>query len=254
MITCDSNEPVSIQMWISQSVPTDRELLNRPAILPRPDYVWIDWAGRIVGVSRKQGGEFAGGIDATEAQLLDEMGGVDHMALLIEGWVTPAADGGCQTWIQRESKTGTAYYKGKALGSSYKAMQGKLASFRAAGIDVIWTAGEYETAVCLVELYQWSQKTGEEHATFRRLIKEKYVLSVEDEQKRGMALLLMSIKGVGEEAALAIAEDFDSLAKLWPWLQDAEHMKYVAALPLRSGKRSVGPAVVSRLRKGFGIA
>jgi hypothetical protein len=80
----DQHEPAALDLYLHQlAIPTERQLLNRPAAIPRPDFGWHLPDGSYLGVSRKQAGEFIGGIDACEAQLLDEMGGCDYMALLI---------------------------------------------------------------------------------------------------------------------------------------------------------------------------
>ncbi len=254
-IEMDQNEPISIALYLSDCLDVERKLLNRPAPEPKPDYVFLNYEGKFVGVSRKQGGEWLGTIDSTEAQLLEEMGNVDYMALLIEGWFAPATDdsGGSYSWAP-SLKSPTIAYQNRHYPQSHKGMRMKLASLHDKGILILQTANELDTAITLIALYEEEQKPLAERTTFNRLTKEHYWIQEANLAKKDFALSLMGIRNarVGEEIALALADRFDTIAQLVNTLEagaDAE----IAKLPLRHARRTVGPAAVSRLKGALGI-
>ena len=249
-IYIDQHEPLSIEFLLSQSMPVERTLLNKPAAPARPDYWFLARDGRSVGVSRKQGGEFLGGIDACEVQLLEEMGGCDFMALLIEGWIAPASDGSAWDWRQRND---TMAHRNHHYAQNYQGVRAKMARFQDLGIMIIQTANEMDTAASLVALYSLMQKPETEHRTFSRLVKEHYWLTEPDARKKKLALLLMGLDGVGEEVALALANEFPDFACLWSWLEEPDGEKRLAVIPLGSGKRVVGPAIIRKIKGQLGI-
>jgi hypothetical protein len=261
----DQNEPDSISMWVAQSIPTDRLLLNAPAIPSRPDYCWYNHEGKLVGISRKQSGEFIGAIDAAESQLLAEMGGVDYLGLLIEGFWSAAPDGSCYTWEWKEDRVyrdaepwsyGALGYTRHHFRQSFKGVHQKLARLQDLGVMIIPTADMFSTATALVALYNESQKPDSMSTTFKRLIKEKHMVAEVDGPKRTLALQLMgAVPGIGEEIALAISDHCGTLFDVMSYLIDPDygdgHVD-LAKVPLRTGKRTVGPAAVKKLRSALG--
>ncbi len=256
----DQHEPISISLLLEQSVPTERVLLNKPAVPARPDYCWIDWEGKWHGVSRKQGGEFLGSVDATEAQLLEEMGGVDRLYLLIEGWISPDADGSAWAWRLAKGNERIAF-RDHHYRQSYKGVRAKLARLEDLGVMVVQTADETDTALALVALYEASLKPESEQRTLKRLIKEKYWLTEEDAARKSFMLTLMGIQGagVGEEVADALAGAFGTVAQLVRYFDAPGMEAEMAALPLRSSllpgarKRTIGPAAVAKLKGALGL-
>lgn len=247
----DQNEPLSIELLLTQSLPVERMLLNKPANPPRPDYWFLARDGRSVGVSRKQGGEFLGDIDACEAQLLVEMGGCDFMALLIEGWWEPTVDGKTRSW--RYGRTNQTAHPQHTYHQNGKGVRAKLARLQDLGIMIIQTANEVDTALSLVALYDVMQKAESEHQTFKRLIRERYYLDETDTRKKSLALFLMGLDGVGEEVAMALAGEFPSFASLYSWLAEPDGERRLAIIPMGSGKRMVGPSVVKRMKGQLGL-
>jgi hypothetical protein len=261
----DQHEPAALDLYLHQlAIPTERQLLNRPAAIPRPDFGWHLPDGSYLGVSRKQAGEFIGGIDACEAQLLDEMGGVDYLALLIEGRFGPAPNGQCYTYDYAEPHGrdregvlyGTSATVRRLFRQSYKGVRQKLARFCDLGIYVLETHNVEDTAYCLAALYTELQKPEASLTTFKRLIPEKWRLDEPDAAKKRFALQLMgACPGVGEEIALALADRFTSIFDLMSSILDPTYFRShtdIAKLPLRSGKRTIGPAAVAKIRQALG--
>lgn len=264
----DANEPAAVDLYVQKlGVDTQRMLLNRPAAIPRPDYGFYLPDGSYMGVSRKQCGEFVAGIDACEAQLMDEMDGCHYMALLIEGRMGPAPDGGTYAYsygkeVIREREGvgyGTTETVRRHYRQPYKGVRQKLARFWDLGIHVIESHDIEDTAACLVALHNELQKPEAALTTFKRLIPEKYRLDEADADRKRFCLQLMqSVPGGGEELGHALYDaGFRTLHQLVrcfdPWetvpLMD---WQAISALPLRSGKRSVGKAAVERIRKALG--
>jgi hypothetical protein len=269
VILVDDHEPAALDLYLhTLNMPTERLLLNRPAAIPRPDYGWHLPDGRYLGVSRKQAGEFIGGIDACEAQLLDEMGGCDYMALIIEGRFKPTAYGNCYVYEmgvdyvkanarKPEMAYGTTQVVRREFRQSYKGVRQKLARFCDLGIYVLETHDLEDTAYCLAALYTEFQKPEASLTTFKRLIPDKYRLDEPDAAKKRFALQLMgAVPGVGEEIALAIAESPN--CRSMRDLMDLLTVPYgnegasIASLPLRSGKRTIGPAAVKKIAEALG--
>lgn len=108
----------------------------------------------------------------------------------------------------------------------------------------------------LVALYRNDQEPKD--GVFDRLIVEKKYLSVEDEAKRKFALTLMGISDarLGEEMALAIANNVSSIGELVHLLEsgsDEYNGSYILSnYKLASGRR-IGDAATQRLKKALGI-
>jgi hypothetical protein len=270
----DQHEPAALDLYLHQfAIPTERQLLNRPAAIPRPDYGWHLPDGSYLGVSRKQAGEFIGGIDACESQLLDEMGGCDYMALLIEGRFGPAPYG-CYTYdydeIKGRERDGVTY--GTATGvrrlfrQSYKGVRQKLARFCDLGIYVLETHNVEDTAYCLAALYTELQKPEASLTTFKRLIPEKWRLDEPDADIKRFCLQVMgACPGIGEEIARATADwvkrspmSLTLFGLMW-CLNDADNspgMPSLAKEPIRTKEgvkgRTVGPAAVLKIKQALG--
>ena len=259
----DDHEPEAISLYLGQMVPTTRMLLNLPAQPPRPDYGFFNCEGKYVGVSRKQAGEFIGGIDATEAQLLVEMQACDYMVLLIEGYFSCATDGTCIVWEFKGDKVyrsappwtyGHLDYTRHNLRQSYKGVWQKLARLQDLGIMVLHTMDMHSTAVALVALYNEQQRPEAESTTLRRLLPEKYRVDEADQGKHDLALSLMGLTGakLGPELALGLADRFGSLYEIVTMYEGGAD-KEIAGTVLRGGKRTVGPAATAKLRRALGL-
>ncbi len=265
MLYQDQNEPMSIYGYLAQCIPVERVLLNKPANPPRPDYGFLDWEGKWYGVSRKQSGELMGDIDGMESQLLEEMQGCDYMALLWEGLILPAEDGGA--WILKQSaKTPSLWFQNRHYSQSWKGVRQKLASLHDKGVLILQTASELDTAGALVALYNEAQRPEGERRTLSRLTKERYYVSEVEQVRRDFMIACMSIPqgGWSEETADAAAT----------WMQEREAPLTLVALihclrewpdelakglmrsASREGARQVhiGPAKVQSMRRALGVS
>ncbi len=263
MIYIDIHEPISIELYLNQCMQVERTLLNRPAIPSRPDYGFLDWQGKWYGVSRKQAGEFLGGLDATEAQLLEEMGGCDYMALLIEGWITPAEDGGAWSWAI--SVNPHIAYQNRHYSQNYKGVRQKLASLHDKGILILQTANELDTAMALVALYDESQRPEGERRTLNRLIKQKTWITETDPVRRAFMLTVTHVEGGGweEETADAAATWMTErevpltlvalihCLKKWPGQMEKALMRSSTKEGAR--QMTIGPARVAKMRRALGV-
>lgn len=221
------------------------------------DVLWVSPHGTFQ-VEIKGQGEALGSLDALEAQLLRQLPMCDHHALLIYGITTGKDNGECATWKKGATKNGNGavFFRHHDFHQNYLGYRAKLARFVEHGVMVYEVPTLEDVATQLVALYRNSQHEG---STFKRLIKEKFALSEEDQAKRKLALTLMGIEGAGfgEELALATTDlladgEWDvSLAGLVHVLKfDPEAIQIQ---PLRSGKRTIGPAAVKRLKEALGI-
>lgn len=256
-ILMDIHEPTAIEDLLSQMVPTTRSSIN-PAL---PDY-YLMLPTMTAGIQRKKASEFVGAIDACEAQLRGdlEQQNCDYLILLVEGGLRPSPDGGTFTYSWREDKVwqddgvsafGSLSFSRRHYRQSYKGVMQFFSRLWALGIPVIRTEDTETTAIAIAALHADLEKPDELHKTFNRLIRDKYYLSETDQRKRQIAEFLMGIPSVGEELALSLTDAYPSFESLWSQLREDE--KVVAKTVLRGGKRTVGPASISKMKRFLGL-
>ena len=266
MLIIDVHEAANLVAALKQLVP-DSDTMSTSQF-NWPDFYWTAPDGTH-GHEHKAWGEVLGSLDHIEEQLGRQHPTVDHHGIIIRGVMTPWQDGkSCMTW----DVTGKGWMKATGRGwdratqkpipyqQNYKGLMQKLAAFQEWGIEVHQVHGWQDTANLVAGLYYRSQNP-EEHSTFRRMIKEKREVDwgIKDEGVRELTRQLMT--WTGEEVAVAIAS-----SSLFPRRKLAEVIKtlestsdeangeyMVSQLPLRSGKRKVGPAAVRKLMEGLGL-
>ena len=247
-IYLDSHESVEFELALSQCVDVERRLLNPE----RPDLYWVDSAGRQRGWENKQAGELLGSLDSVEEQLTRELEGVDYLGLTVRGVITPTHDGYCRTW-KPALKNPNIYVADQMYRTYYKSYAAWVSRLEANGIVVKEAADLNGLVLQVVAEYENSLKDDSAHRTFNRLVVLKQQVNEWDVAKRHVALQLMACcPGVGEEIALCLADHFPSMATLVNTLQAGATDK-IAALQLRSGKRTVGPAAVKNIVGSLGI-
>ena len=253
-ILIDSFEPIEIDILLQQSVEVTRANINQSpnTTLIYPDYLCVG-GSYVHGISRKQVGEILGSIDKCEDQLRRELAGpIERLTLLIEGVWKPVERG---VWAYKETEVG--FQRQHLYHQNWKGVCAWLNQLWQLGISVIQTPNLQGTAVAIVAIHDANLKADADHQTFKRLIKEQFWISEEDEKKRKLMLQLMGLQAnIGEEIAEAIATEYENLSlivlklcfeKQYDFLQD------IATLPLRNGKRAVGPAATKRLREALGV-
>lgn len=250
-IAIDSHESIELELLLSQVLDVERTDLNQDG---RPDIWFLNRSGKQVGIELKQAGEALGSLDSVEEQLGREMRGCEHLALGIRGVVTPSAAGFCQVW-EKSKNNPSIMFAGREFKQPYTGYRAWLARLQELGVLVIEVPDVESMALSIAALYNLSMKSEAEHKTFSRLIVEDYWIKEEDEQKRNLALTLMGLRpkwGGGEEVCLALAEHFPSLKTLLDTLESGADVE-IAAVKLRTGKRTIGPAAVAALKKAVGI-
>ncbi|KKN75192.1 hypothetical protein LCGC14_0383510 [marine sediment metagenome] len=206
-IFVDTFEPVQIEELIAQSVPTIRITLNHSS-QGIADYFWYAVDGHRIQVERKQIDEILSGMDSVEEQLRRELGnGIEETILLYEGTCEPipGLKSAIQSW--KLAKAGKVMVPSHKYNASYSGLHAWLSQLDKAGITIIHTCHYIGTAMCLVALYNNSQK--QEHVTLRRYIKEHITIKPYNEH----VITLMGIKGanIGEEIGLALIDRFGTV-------------------------------------------
>ena len=248
----DSHEPIDLQLLLEQSVELARERLNDFGLA---DLAWQDAESKWHTYERKQITELLGSLDSVEEQLGRQLRAskAAHYGLLIQGIALPHAEGiACYQW----SKTGVAYLS-RVVRQSYAGWRAWLNQLEEMGVAV-WELPSLEAlAAHIVALYNNSLKA--DHTTLRQHVKPRPFLL----QPQQHVLTLMGVEqaGIGEELAQALVGrevDVETGEITWsgkfttPWEVFNAEPKDIASAPLRSGKRTVGPAAASRLLEAIG--
>lgn len=258
MILIDDNEPVDFDFLVGQTIEVQRGKFNQSpgAYLIYPDFTVIN-GGKVIGVNRKQAGELLGNLDAWEEQLHRELqGSVDGLVAMVEGFISPDSDGvwawklesdSPVVYSRRDQGNGKLSMWGRHFHYTYNAIQAKFNRMWELGIPVHFTSDIRGSSAFLIALHDLIGKSEEEHKTFNRLIKERFIISESDRAKRQFALFLMGIPGVGEEVALTLADNFKNLEELHSYMTRS----MISELKLPSGRR-LGLALELKIREFMG--
>lgn len=216
----------------------------------------------------KGAGEILGGMNHCEAQLQKQRENADRCFLAVYGKTEPAPDGDSYALDTRETRIHYTHgqdsgisrtYKVHGYRTNYLGYRTWLARLVSLGVDVYEVPSREALGTQLIALYHTLTTEGD---TLRRLIVEKPMVSEQNPVVARLMRTLMGIDGagIGEELADAIVtwlcgflgrEDDITLARLMHTMQvDTTSLQLQ---PLRSGKRTVGPAAVKRLRKALGL-
>lgn len=243
------------------------------------DVMWRGLAGIHSG-EIKGAAEFVGDMDHCEAQLMGQIPNCDRPQLYIYGRMEEAPDGGVYVhtlnnftgqkilnwrygenlfWERDADAEVARLFSRRHFRRNYAGVRAKLARFSEMGVEVFEVPNLDALAAQLVAGFGIAQTEG---TTFSRLIPQKFNISETDAQRRAFMLTLMGIQGagVGEEVADAVAnwlqnlESDLSLSQLCSWLHSTpESEEMLEKTPLRSGKRSIGPAAVKKLKEALGL-
>lgn len=248
MILQDRNEPIEFEYLLKQSVDVQVGSFNQtsPTGPVYPDFTCVN-AGLAAGVNRKQAAELLGSIDAVEEQLGRELlGPCDSLVLMVEGLVVPTSDGCNAHSIDENGKVNP---RGRAFRTPYARVMSWYTGLWELGIPVVNTSNLRGSATFLVQLHNSLGK--EESRIFKRLITIRKEVQSYDLRERSLALFLMGIPGCGEEVALCLARQFETVWELMSYIADGGGS--LAKLTLASG-RHIGPALDLKIRTflGFG--
>jgi excinuclease UvrABC nuclease subunit len=225
MIFVDTSEPDDIAEFIAQSVPVTRESLNNKLVA---DYFFLAADSHRVQVNRTQAGELLGNIDSFEDELRRYYNSAEETYAIIEGIISPYkisnAKMPTELSIRKSAPApGALYaYAVSTKGWIYREQQYHISNkmFKAwlyqidkAGISVVYTINDIDTAASLVAIYENSQKT--EHQTLQRYLRPR--ISVRTHNKHVQALINLSSAyrlNIGEVKAKALIDEFGTLGAI----------------------------------------
>lgn len=230
------------------------------------DAMWVG-ANGIHNVEIKQAGEILSDIDHLINQIRNQSASSDYLWLFVYGEMEPAEDG--NSYSRKTSRTRVIQTKGQDSfveiqatrrhhRANYAGHRKILWRFREVGVQVIEVRDLPELAFELCTLYECSQNEG---STFSRLIAEKIRISETDPARAAFMRTLMGIQGagIGEEVADAIASEYKSIRQICRGFEAEDDgspfsiSDYMAKIPLRNGKRRIGPAAVAKLKTALGL-
>ena len=234
------------------------------------DVLYVTDAGTYSG-EIKGAAEILGNISHCEAQLQKQMANADKCFLAVYGYTGATEDGNSTAWQFKQSRlvyehgnergyantSASHYFRTNYLG--YRTFLARLVSM---GVDVYEVPSREALATQLVALYHTLTTEGD---TLRRVIVEKPRVQEQDPAKARFMRQLMGLEaGIGEELAEAVAGWMARVER--PLTINAlsyrldpdddifgEHAADLSTQPLRSGKRTVGPAAVQRLKDALGL-
>lgn len=208
-----------------------------------PDFTIIN-GGMIPGLNAKQAGELVGNIDACEEQLTREIPYVDKLTLMVRGLITPTTDNCC---LCRPVDEKGHIQNGRIFAQNYVGLMAWFHRIEEMGVAVVQLPNIRACASYIIAMHNNVGKP--EHHTFTRLIKLKQMIDEQDPNERAWLLRLMSIPGVAEQAARAIAAVIPNDYQLVMFLAEGGKL---ADLVLPSG-RKLGPALEKRIRGFLGV-
>lgn len=231
------------------------------------DAMWVG-ANGIHNVEIKQAGEILSDIDHLINQIRNQSASSDYLWLFVYGEMEPAEDGNSyslkttnelRTWTRGQDSGLTRMFSRRHHRVNYAGHRKILWRMREVGVQVIEVRDLPELAFELCTLYECSQNEG---STFSRLIVEKIRTSAYPPEKEAFIKTLMGLQpkwGGDEIMAEAVANWLDdhyaplSLKGLFWALEVEAPVQPLSGQPLRSGKRTIGPAAVAKLRTALGL-
>lgn len=246
---------IDVYLALSQAAECEMIDLNGGG---RPDYWWVGHGNKSWGISRKQVGEVLGGLDAVEEQLSRDYPSTDQLYLMVEGVLLPVDHAKAEVlgWSSdgrmgfRQGRRGGLHGSmARPYDFSYSGYISWLEGLEDFGIHVVQVPNRAALVTAVVALYNRSQVAPEEHKTFKRVIRSKLNIPVALPMVRSLMGVCdnTSRTFTGEQIATALEHRYGSL---WA-LQQANPVE-IAATPLESGKRTVGPAWVKRFFEAVG--
>lgn len=225
-----------------------------------PDFT-IAGGDKLVGINRKTVGEWLSNSDACIEQCQRELAGpVEHLVLLIEGVMRPTTNNTMMGYGFDWEKE--HYYNANGLGMVHgtipftqrefrvnpKHAQNEQTRLEFLGVQVVHTYSIQDTASKIISFHDLVMK-GEPNRVLDKLYKpDIHVLGLTPQETR-FARQLMSMDGVGEEAALTLAASFNNIMELVEYWQQGSS---IADTMLRSGTRRIGTALEKKLQGAIG--
>lgn len=226
----------------------------------------------------KKAGEFVGDTEHCVQQIKKQLPNANYTNLFIYGEAYPSPDGKSYEynfkseklyWERHPDAQAERIYRRRYYNVNWQGQRKILWRMRQEGINVVECRNLTELAFELCTWYEAATTVG---TTFSRLEVEKFQLNERDTVRRDFMLTLMGIQnaGVGPETADAITSWLERMgcplnmySLILAQAEGAQHIygnwSELSSQPLSSSllpgarKRTVGPAVVTKLRKAFGL-
>ncbi len=224
-----------------------------------PDFL-ISGGVKEVGINRKTVGEWLSNSDACIEQCQRELAGpVEHLVLLIEGVMVPsglAMIGYNLDWQRAKAFSqsvtsiahGTVPFAKRMYAVNPKHAQNEQTRLEFLGVQVVHTYSIQDTADKIIATHDLVLKN-EPNRVLDKLYKpDIHVLGLTPQETR-FARQLMSMDGIGEEAALTLAASFNNIMELVEYWQQGSS---IADTMLRSGTRRIGTALERKLQAALG--
>lgn len=256
-LSIDTHEGLDLVALLKQLVPVTRDRLNDAGYA---DFLWADALGRLTTLEGKQAGELLASIDSVEEQLGRQIraGKAHFYGLIIRGVALPHKDG-IAVYQWQATKAGKPIaVESRVIRQSYKGYRAWLHRLGRMGVEVYEVPDTASMAIQLAAMYLSGQE--EEHSTLQRHIVPR--IQVMQPQDAVVSLMALQGAGIGEELALSLVGrrvdvstgeiTYAKYGSLWE-LFHADPAD-VAGTSLRSGKRTVGPAVTRKLFAALGRA
>lgn len=210
----DHHEPPEIDMLL-QDLEIQRGDYNSSGSSSQvyPDYVVVG-GDKLVGINRKQVGEWLSSSDKVIEQLQRELAGpCEHLVLLIEGVMKPIGHTAMMSYSFEWSRAkafndthGTMPFTQRVYAVNPKHVQNEQTRLEFLGVQVVHTYSLSDSASKLIALHDMIIK-GEPNNVLNRLIKSDVAVNALDPIERKLATDLIGIQGagIGEEVGLTIA-------------------------------------------------
>lgn len=225
MIFIDNAEPEDIINFIKPTIPVEVQSLNQKLMA---DYFFIAADGHRVQLNRTQAGELLSNIDSFEDELRRYYNNAEETYAIIEGIISPYKIGAAKmpseiSLRKAAPAPGALYayavstkgwiYREQQFNISNKLFKAWLYQIDKAGISVVYTINDIDTAASLVAIYENSQKP--EHTTLQRYLRPR--ITVRDHNKHVQALINLSSAyrlNIGEVKAQALIDRFGTLGAI----------------------------------------
>jgi hypothetical protein len=252
MILVDTSEPDNIKRYLSQMLPMQVDSLNQKSMA---DYWFTSVEGRRIQVNRTQAGELLGNIDSFEDELRRYYNSADETFAIVEGIISPYRLTGAKVAMAITTKPiappGSLFaysvtdkgfiYTERVYQVSNKMLKAWLLNIDHAGISVIYTINDMDTAATLAAMYENQQKT--EHTTLQRYIKPRITIRSHNPHVQALVNLSQAYKlDIGEVKAEALIDYFNNLENIL--LAEKSELMVVGG---------IGPTIAQKLKDSLGV-
>lgn len=261
MLLCDHHEPPEINLFLA-GIEIQRGDYNSSGSSSQiyPDFVVVG-GEKLVGINRKQVGEWLSSSDKVIEQIQRELlGPCEQLCLIIEGVMRPSGNGMMGYSINWEAAKlfnethGSVPFSQRYFSVNPKHCQNEQTRLEALGVMVCHTYSLADTAMKLIAIHDMVLKN-EPNLVLDRLIKPDIQVLALDPIERAFALTLMGVVGggVGEQVALTLASSFSTIGELTRYWDQGSTIQDIMIREKQGVKtRRIGSALESKLQRALG--